>query len=864
MIPIKLKISGFLSYQKTVELDFTNFDLACISGSNGAGKSSILDAITWVLFGQARKNEDDALINSSFDLAEVVFEFEYENGHYQIQRNKKRGKTSTLELRMLDHEEKWTVMTEHSLRETEKKIEQILHMDYETFINTCFFLQGKADQFAQQTAGKRKEILSNILNLSIWESYRELVSAQNREISNEVISIDAWLLEIDKELEKEKELLIELDRSKLNLKQKSEILREKELSIENARRQINLAKEYENLLKTQTANLDDLRKQKLDNLTILQSRQDEFKYYEQILSDEKVIIENNNKLKHLRLDLEEFNKLEKQFHLLSQQRLEQESLIATEQARIEQEIINLKQKKQRLDNLLIGFEENKNCIDYDKAELNSLMERIKEKPIREKQLLEFQKSQSDLNAENKQLRLSMEEIKNKIEKLKSASANCPLCGQKLTSEHQSSILIELENEGKNNGNKFRENEKTIIENNALIINLQEEIGFLEGDEEKKQFLLRDLVSLEKDNQIIAKEKDDWEINGGAQLDGLEEKINKKYFALDARGRLTEIEVSIRLQGYNAEKHEQIIQNEISAKQYEERFNLLEKAKATTQPLKREIEELSKKNIDLEEKTKKQIDIVLQSNQKYDLASSNLPDLSIMETELASIRNEENELRTETARAEQNINVIQSKKEKKTELINQREEKAKAISKLESLERAFGKNGLPALLIEQALPDIENKANQILDQLSSGKMSLSFATQRERKSKKDEGAIQTLDILISDNEGTRAYEMFSGGEAFRINFAIRLALSYALARRAGSKLQTLVIDEGFGSQDSEGRQHLIEAINLVMGNNRNGSELVSDIRKILVITHLEDLKDAFPSRIEVEKTNEGSVLNLINQ
>ena len=44
MIPIKLKISGFLSYQQAVELDFTSFDLACISGANGAGKSSLLDA----------------------------------------------------------------------------------------------------------------------------------------------------------------------------------------------------------------------------------------------------------------------------------------------------------------------------------------------------------------------------------------------------------------------------------------------------------------------------------------------------------------------------------------------------------------------------------------------------------------------------------------------------------------------------------------------------------------------------------------------------------------------------------------------------------------------------------------------------
>jgi exonuclease SbcC len=62
----------------------------------------------------------------------------------------------------------------------------------------------------------------------------------------------------------------------------------------------------------------------------------------------------------------------------------------------------------------------------------------------------------------------------------------------------------------------------------------------------------------------------------------------------------------------------------------------------------------------------------------------------------------------------------------------------------------------------------------------------------------------------------------------------------------------VIDEGFGSQDTEGRQRLIEAINLVR----------QDFAKILVITHIDELKDAFPTRIEVEKTLRGSTVKVV--
>ena len=84
--------------------------------------------------------------------------------------------------------------------------------------------------------------------------------------------------------------------------------------------------------------------------------------------------------------------------------------------------------------------------------------------------------------------------------------------------------------------------------------------------------------------------------------------------------------------------------------------------------------------------------------------------------------------------------------------------------------------------------------------------------------------------------------FLAVEAFRINFALRIALSQILAERSGVRIRTLGIDEGFGTQDEEGVQYLIEAI----------QEVQDDFEKIIVITHLERLKEAFPVRIEVVK------------
>jgi exonuclease SbcC len=106
-----------------------------------------------------------------------------------------------------------------------------------------------------------------------------------------------------------------------------------------------------------------------------------------------------------------------------------------------------------------------------------------------------------------------------------------------------------------------------------------------------------------------------------------------------------------------------------------------------------------------------------------------------------------------------------------------------------------------VLIEQALPQIEEKANNILDRLSGGGMSVRFLTQAAYKDKNREDLRETLDILISDGSGTRDYELFSGGEAFRVNFAIRWHCLRAGAA-AGAPAH-VGIDEGFAARMPHG-------------------------------------------------------------
>lgn len=185
-------------------------------------------------------------------------------------------------------------------------------------------------------------------------------------------------------------------------------------------------------------------------------------------------------------------------------------------------------------------------------------------------------------------------------------------------------------------------------------------------------------------------------------------------------------------------------------------------------------------------------------------------------------------------------------------IKEKEQKDLALEQqsFEELALAFGKKGIQAMIIETSIAAIEEEANVLLAKITDDRMSLRFITQKEKKSHEEE-LIETLEIQIRDEFGTRDYEMYSGGEAFRINFAIRIALSKLLASRASTHLKFLAIDEGFGMLDSAGRDDLVAAIN----------SIAPDFEKILVITHLQELKDLFPTKIEVTKDENGSHIEI---
>lgn len=150
--------------------------------------------------------------------------------------------------------------------------------------------------------------------------------------------------------------------------------------------------------------------------------------------------------------------------------------------------------------------------------------------------------------------------------------------------------------------------------------------------------------------------------------------------------------------------------------------------------------------------------------------------------------------------------------------------------------ASKKNGVPSLIVENAIPEIEAIANDLLDRVSDGRFSVHFETQKE--SKTTDSIQEVLKITVMDDGEPRAFQTYSGAQRFMLDFSIRVAISKFLAHRSGTEIKLLVIDEGFSALDNANFAKVVEVIN----------EIAQDFEKVLIITHIDKLKTLLPQRI----------------
>ena len=207
MIPLKLTLSNFLCYRENVEpLDFAGVHVACLCGANGHGKSALLDSITWALWGKARGKVQDEMISYGADECRVELDFSSRDQDYRVIRSharsgkRRRGGASDLQLMVLEGDAP-RPMTGDMIRETQARIDQTIGMDYDTFVNSAFLVQGRADEFTNKTPAERKAVLSKILGLETYDRLQVRARERNSWAENTAKIAESTVDRLRRELE---------------------------------------------------------------------------------------------------------------------------------------------------------------------------------------------------------------------------------------------------------------------------------------------------------------------------------------------------------------------------------------------------------------------------------------------------------------------------------------------------------------------------------------------------------------------------------------------------------------------------------------------------------------------------------------
>ncbi len=848
MIPVRLRLQNFMCYRDPDPLDFRGIHLACLAGDNGHGKSAILDAITWALWGRARARNEDELVRMGAQEMEVEFEFLLGEQQYRVIRKRQLGPRSrgALELQLKSNGD-FRPYTASTQRETQSRINNALHLDYHTFINSALLLQGRADEFTVKPPAERKRILADILGLSQYDEYEQRAKelAKEKEVAER--EVQARIQEIERELEHRPEYEKELQEAQAELTQLSTQSQEMQTNLREMRDKVKT-------LEAQKAQLGDVSKRieraeaqlkDLDGQIAAQG--DRLASYESVLQRREEIETGHARLLQTRKRETEYGNRLSQLMTLREESARLEKTIAEAKKGLELKKHVIAEKVADLERLV----EQRATLQAEHAkvleELQELAALQTKWEAHKQSMTELSSESSTLDALNEELRAKMTALQEDLKQLQEPTATCPLCQQSLSQDDRERLLAQLAEEGREHGDRHRHNSDRVKEIASERAKLESELEAL-GRELKRSPALQGREA-QLSRAISEAEEAATSLEAQRELmDSVQQQLDRGDFAPEEQKQLAAVDTRTAALGYDSGTHEQARRDLEALGHFETDKTALDTAEQALTQL-REHQQQWMKN-------REQVSAALETDrQRHAELSAALAGLDELAHELQAQQQANDELRQREGHARQVVGAAQQKLDYCQHLAGERQERAKQRKSLteerslyEELREALGKRGVQALIIETVIPELEDEANKLLSRMTDGRMSVHFDTQRDTKAG---STIETLDIKISDEHGSRSYEMYSGGESFRINLAIRIALSKLLARRAGAQLETLIIDEGFGTQDADGRQKLVEAINSIK----------DDFARIVVITHIEELKDAFPVRINVYKTPTGSQISI---
>jgi exonuclease SbcC len=800
---VKLKNLELINYRKfkKASIEFPEGVIG-ILGLNGVGKSTIIEAISWALYG----NETKIVRTKKEDLKRygagpneecaVNLAFELDGDKYTVTR-KMTGKNYNTSANVLVNNKSVATSTKSVTALLEKR----LGMDYQAFYTSIFAKQKELNELSTLDPNKRKKLILRMLNIDSIDKAIISVRTDNRELRTRLTESRSVLYEPDGELK-----------------------------IETAKNKI---KENEKKVQDISANIESMGKQK-EQMVGEQKSLEKRRTSMRKLKDEynklnTKLTEYNTSIEKLQEQLE---KLEERLAILSNQQKELKKLepqkkaweeIKKKKADLELghgKYIRSMELQQQLRNVQGDIKNYNNQLIKAQTELKKFADLAKEQKNAqtaiddlETEIIGYRKSTSEAELKIQQLEAEIKKIQSKLQDIEDLGpeSKCPTCERDLGEQFGflkdkfSNELTEIKKNVESNQKVQKSTKKSLddaLKRKEALKKRQKHLNQLTSDRARVEESIKGSEAELKQNK--AREK---------KLHSELEKYK---------------DLKFDLKEYKQVKGEYLVLEHVNEKYI---------------GLKERVESIPNVQKDLEESKDKQKDITSKKTQlegkitqlgfddkKLEELETKFDDDSrkMKEFELG-MKDKENDLKiyqqeiTQLAERVKELSEIQKK-------TKEYEDRLMYLNKLDSIFNKF-KN----YMIGRIAPTLTQYASDLFRELTGGKYNRLEVN-------------EDYDVLIYDNGEEFPLSRFSGGEEDLANLCLRLAISQVIAIQAGTTGPNFVIlDEIFGSQDLYRKRNLLQSLN----------ELTNKFRQIFLITHIEDVKDFIEYNLHVTENEDGS-------
>lgn len=785
---------------RRAEIEFPDGIIGII-GPNGAGKSTLIEAISWALYGNeqqiVRTNKEEILFAGASPAEEcrVTLEFELSGDQYRLVRSM-RGK----DLKMKATLEVNGKLEAEGDKAVTRTITNRLGMDYKSFFISVFARQKDLNALTSLRVHERKKLVLRMLDIDSLDRVMKLISSDisGRKKEMETLSNTLRTEEGKSKREVLKEELTRIDRQIVEIREQLKKLRaEKEkmdLKLSEAKRSRN---EMERLDK-KFRELKSLTDQLSTRLEGLEANREE------ILRELAQLREIGAKLVELKAQKEEFDSLQERKEEMENRRLEWERRRRTADE-LEKTESDLREVHAKIEDLTARVRELGNpeeSIARVKKTLDEVEEDIRNLRDRTSRL------ESEIQNEEKRKR-ELEERRREISEL-GPESNCPTCERRLGDQFNH-LLARYSRE-------IEERDLEIGRLTSMLNELRQRLSFQEKRlgilEKRRDDLTKNLLKLRELSTNLR------------GLDETRESLERK------RAELVSLLDDIGEIRFDEEEYERL----------KERITVLRQVAERYSQMQGQIRRLPDKERQLE-MVERRIDEIQQN-------------LTTARSEISALPYEEGDLKRAQSVYEEILNAVQRKRE---EIITMENDMRLLEKEAEGIRKSIRDVEITEGMLKRAVEDLEllsglenimkDFKQYVISRIVPMLSELSSTLFSEMTDSKYEGIELNDDYEIFIFDGGKKFpvERFSGGENDLANLCLRLAISRVLADRSGSSVDFLILDEIFGSQDQNRKRNILVTLN----------KLASRFRQIILITHIDDVKEFMGNVLYVKEMEDGS-------